>query len=156
MFNLFNIRLLNIAIFQFKNLIFVILLSLCSLTAQANQHTIGDVTIHYNAFNASIIPAEVAAQYKIARSARSGVVNISVLKNGKPIIANIFGHGKNLAGQLKELAFKEIKEDKAVYYIASFTYGNGEQLIFDLKVQPEKKDLLIPLRFKQQLFVDKK
>ena len=128
------------------------LLLFFSLSSNANQHTVGDITIHYNALSTALIPAEVAAQYKITRSGRTGLVNISVMKNGEPVIANIFGHGKNLAGQLKELAFKEIREEKSVYYIATFSFSDGEKLSFDLQVQADKKGKLIPLQFKQQLY----
>ena len=114
----------------------------CHFSATANEHTVGDVTVNYNALSAALIPAEVAAQYGITRSGRTGIVNIAVSKGGKPVIANIFGHGKNLTGQLKELAFKEIKEENAVYYIATFTFRDGEKLHFDLQVQAEKKRYL--------------
>ncbi len=141
---------------RLKKILVLLCLSTLSLTSHANQFSIGDVTIHYNAMNSSVIPAEVAAQYGIKRSDRIGLINISVLKNGHPVIANIFGHGKNLIGQLKELAFKEIKEDKAVYYIATFNFSNAEKLSFDLQVQAEKTGSLIPLEFSQQLFSEQK
>ena len=114
-------------------LLFIILAS-ATFSVFANEHTVGDVTIHYNAFNSSVISADVATQYHITRSGQTGIINISVMKNGKAVIANIFGHGKNLAGQLKELAFKEVKEDKAIYYIATFSFRSNEKLIFDLQV----------------------
>jgi hypothetical protein len=122
--------------------------------ATANEQKVGDVTIHYNAFNSSAISAEVASQYGIRRSGQTGIVNISVIKNGKPVVANIFGNARNLIGQLKSLAFKEIKEDKAVYYIATFTFRSDEKITFELQVQPDKQGILMPLQFKQALFVD--
>lgn len=130
------------------------LLFVFSFPATANQHTVGDVTIHYNALNSALISPEVASQYGITRSGRTAIVNISVMKNDKPVVANIFGHGKNLTGQLKELAFKEIKEEEAIYYIATLTFSNAEKLSFDLQVQAEKAGALIPLQFKQQLFTE--
>ncbi|TQV74058.1 DUF4426 domain-containing protein [Aliikangiella marina] len=139
------------------NLKLSIIIATCFLfapIAQANVHTIGDITIHYNALSTANIPAEVAAAYKIRRSGRTGIVNITVMKNDKPVIANVFGNGKNLTGQLKELAFKEIREDQAVYYIATFTFNNSEKLSFDLQIQPERKGKLIPLTFRQELFID--
>jgi len=137
-----------------KSLIFAIGSLFIAPLSYANVHTIGDITIHYNALSSANIPAEVAAAYKIRRSGRTGLVNITVMKNGKPVIANIFGNGKNLTGQLKALAFKEIREEQAVYYIATFTFSNGEKLSFDLQVQPERKGKLIQLNFKQELYVD--
>jgi hypothetical protein len=140
---------------RFGQLILLAGLSLLvALPSQANEHRVGDITIHYNALSSSLIPAEVAAQYQLTRSGRIGLVNITVMKNDIPVIANIFGHGKNLTGQLKELAFKEIKEESVVYYIATFDYTSGEHLSFDLKIQAEKKGQLIPLQFKQQLYAE--
>lgn len=123
-----------------------------SQIVSANTHTVGDITIHYNALGTSHISAEVASQYGITRSGRTGIVNIAVQNKGKAVIANIFGHGQNLAGQLKKLAFKEVKEENAIYYIATFTFVHGEKLSFDLQVQPEKQGKLIPVKFKQELF----
>ncbi|MET1257138.1 DUF4426 domain-containing protein [Aliikangiella maris] len=139
---------------HYLSFLFALTLLVFSPLASTTPHTIGDITIHYNALSSSNIPPEVASQYGITRSQKTGIINISVQKNGKPVIANIFGHGKNLAGQLKELAFKEIKEDNAIYYIAAFNFSNAEKLSFDLQVQPEKQGILIPLQFKQQLFAD--
>lgn len=137
----------------------IILALLIALTVispvYANQHSVGDVTIHYNALNTASIPAEVASKYNISRGARTGMVNITVMKNNQPVIANIFGHGRNLASQLKELAFKEIKEEDAIYYIATFTFNDQETVIFDLQIRPEKQGILIPLQFKQQMYTEK-
>ena len=131
-----------------------VLTALFSLSTSANEQTVGDITIHYNALSTSNISPEVAKQYGITRSARNALVNIAVQKNGKPVVANIFGHGKNLAGQLKELAFKEVKEENAIYYIATLTFTQGEKVSFDLQVQPEKEGKLLPLSFKQELFAN--
>lgn len=142
---------------KFVSQIVMLSLLFCAALASAsseNQHTVGDVTIHYNAFGSSTIPSEVAAAYGLTRSKRTGLVNISVVKNGQSVTANIFGHGKNLLGQLKELSFKEIIEENSIYYIATFNYSNEEQVMFDLQVQAEKTGQLIPLAFKQQFFVD--
>ena len=130
------------------------LLVVVPLFAAANQQTVGDVTIHYNVLSSAFISAEAATQYGITRSKRTGIVNISVKKNGKAVIANIFGNGKNLTAQLKKLAFKEIKEGDAIYYIATFSFRNKERLSFDLQVQPEKKGKLLSLKFKQQLYTE--
>ena len=137
-----------------KTVMSFFLLLVISHFSEANEQKVGDVTIHYNAFNSSAISAEVASQYGIRRSGQTGIINISIMKNGKPVIANIFGNAKNLIGQLKNLAFKEIKEDKAIYYIATFTFRNDEKLTFELQVQPGKQGILMPLQFKQALFVD--
>ena len=131
--------------------------------ANAEQHTVDDYTIHYNLLNSSFIEAKTATQYGIKRSKNIGLLNISVIKKsdtdpaastGKAVISNIFGHGASLAGQVKSLAFREIKEGDAIYYIATFPINNAERLSFDLQVQPEKVGKLIPIKFKKQVFID--
>ncbi len=145
-----------------STLILTFLLSLLlsiALPIQAEQHTVGDFTVHYSLINSSFLQPEVATQYGIKRSKNIGMLNISVIKKsdsemGTPVISNVFGSGKSLSGQFKELAFKEIKEENAIYYIATFAIGNGERLSFDLKVQPEKQGKLIPIKFKQQVYTN--
>ena len=146
-----------------SRLILVILFSLfpvlISIDVKAEQHTIGDFTVHYSLINSSILDPQVATQYGIKRSSNVALLNISIIKKsenemGTPVISNIFGNGRSLAGQFKELAFREVKEDKAIYYLATFTISDGERLSFDLKVQPEKQGKLIPIKFKQQVFVN--
>jgi len=68
------------------------------------------------------------------------------------VIANVFGHATNLIGQLKKLAFKEVKEDNAIYYLATFPINNAETLKFDLQIQPNKAGKLLPLSFRTQVF----
>ena len=141
------------------NLFPVALLFLFSSTLLANEHTVGEYTVHYNLLNTSFIEPKIATQYSIKRSKNIGMLNISVMKksdSGKEtaVISNIFGHGASLAGQVKSLAFKEIKEAEAIYYIATFSISDRERLSFDLQVQPEKAGKLIPLKFKKQVFVD--
>ncbi len=137
----------------------LLLAFLFSSPVVAEQHTMGDYTVHYNLLNSSFIEPKIATQYGIKRSKNLGLLNISVIKKsdkaeGTAVISNIFGHGASLAGQVKSLAFKEIKEADAIYYIATFPINNGERLSFDLKVQPEKVGKLIPIKFKKQVYVD--
>ncbi len=134
-------------------------LVLISTSSRAEQHTVGEFTVHYSLFNTSFLTAEVANQYGIKRSKRIAMLNISIIHNaGKPnetaVISNVFGNGVSLAGQLKQLAFREVKEENAIYYLATFPINNGERLSFDLKVQPLKTGKLIPIKFKQQVYID--
>ena len=133
--------------------------ALISNSINAEQHTVGEFTVHYNLLNSSFIEPKIATQYGIKRSKNIALLNISVIKKsdnpeGTAVISNIGGHGASLAGQLKELAFKEIKEGSAIYYIATFPINNGERLSFDLYVQPLKQGKLIPIKFKKQVFID--
>jgi hypothetical protein len=144
---------------KFAALFIIASIAVLSSKIAAEQHTVGDFTVHYSLINTSFLEPEVATQYGLKRSKNIAMLNISVLKKsdaemGTPVICNVFGNGRSLSGQFKELAFREIKEDKAIYYIATFAIGNGERLSFDLQIQPEKQGKLIPIKFKQQVYTD--
>ncbi|PHS18606.1 MAG: hypothetical protein COA86_07915 [Kangiella sp.] len=149
-----------------------IIFALFTNSLLANEQQVGEYTVHYNLFNSSMITPEVATQYKLKRSKNIALLNISVVRNSTGsesdlssdsstapdkvvgVISNVFGQGQSLSGQHKGLAFREIREETAVYYIAQIPVFHGERLSFDIQVQPEKKGKLIPISFKQQIFIE--
>ena len=140
--------------------IFTVTLIFVFNNAGANEQKVGEYTVHYNLFNSSVITAEVATQYNLKRNKNIALLNISVVRNSVDddkvigVVSNVFGQGSSLSGQHKGLAFKEIKEETAIYYIAQVKVFHGERLSFDIKVQPEKQGKLIPISFKQQIFIE--
>jgi len=144
---------------KFLLILIATLLSISS-SIHANEQQVGEFTVHYNLFNSSMITPEVATQYKLKRSKNIALLNISVVRNTTDsdkvvgVISNVFGQGSSLSGQHKGLAFREIKEETAIYYIAQIPIFHGERLSFDIQVQPEKKGKLIPISFKQQVFIE--
>ena len=88
------------------------------------------------------------------RSKSQGVVNVSVLKAGKPVAAQVSGSVKNLLGQDYPLTFKQLKEgDEAIYYLAQFPFESREVLRFNLNVRPSGA-APIDFDFTQEFFPD--
>lgn len=114
----------------------LLLMSLClSLPALAEQkQSYGDLDVHYSAFNSGFLQPEVAAATGLVRSKSQGVVNVAVLKAGTASSAKVSGTVKNLLGQSTALSFKEVKEGKAIYYLAQFPFEQRETLRFTLNV----------------------
>lgn len=114
----------------------LLLMSLClSLPALAEQkQSYGDLDVHYSAFNSGFLQPEVAAATGLVRSKSQGVVNVAVLKAGTASSAKVSGTVKNLLGQSSALSFKEVKEGKAIYYLAQFPFEQRETLRFTLNV----------------------
>ena len=114
----------------------LLLMSLClSLPALAEQkQSYGDLDVHYSAFNSGFLQPEVAAATGLVRSKTQGVVNVAVLKAGTASSAKVSGTVKNLLGQSSALSFKEVKEGKAIYYLAQFPFEQRETLRFTLNV----------------------
>ncbi len=119
---------------------------------------IGNYVVHYNAFRADSLPADVARNYGIPRSRNRAMINISVVRKdggiGTPVESLIRGSATNLNNQLTILVPREIKEPGAVYYIDHFRVHNGETLRFSLEVTPEHTGNSHAVQFEQRFFTD--
>ena len=129
-------------------------LSVTAMAADAikgeRQETFGDVTVHYNTFNSTYLTPDIAKSAELIRSKNQGVINISVIKDGKPLMAQVSGSIKDLTSQTVPLKFKQITEQGAIYYIAQFPVDQQEVRTFDIKVQTGDK--INTINFNQELF----
>jgi len=114
------------------------------------KETFGDVTVHYNTFNSTYLTPDIAKSAELIRSKNQGVINISVLKEGKPLMAQVSGSVKDLTSQTVPLQFKQITEQGAIYYIAQYPVDQQEVRTFDIKVQTGDK--INTINFNQELF----
>jgi hypothetical protein len=125
------------------------------MAISAQFQNIKDLEVHYSAFNAQFLTAEVARSYDIKRSGYNGVLSISVLDRyqaGKPAIeAKVTGSAKNLLGSIRKLEFKPIKEGEAIYYIAQFPITNEELLRFTINIDGQLKGRG-PINFQQTFY----
>ncbi|MGI9228319.1 MAG: DUF4426 domain-containing protein [Gammaproteobacteria bacterium] len=123
------------------------------------SRSFGDYTIHYSAFPSDMLTPEVARDYGIKRSKNRALLNISVLKKhmgttGVSATAVIEGTAKNLNQQLRNVDFKEIKIEAAVYYLGQVRVSNEETLEFELNITPTGEDAALNFSFKQQFFTE--
>ena len=129
-------------------------LSVTAMAADAikgdRQEKFGDLTVHYNTFNSTFLTPDIAKAAELTRSKNQGVINVSVLKDGKPQMAQVSGTVKDLTSQSVPLKFKQITEQGAIYYIAQFPVDQQEVRTFEIKVQ--NGDKLNPINFNQELF----
>ena len=134
-----------------------VLTACLSLTAMAadvikgeRKETFGDVTVHYNTFNSTFLTPDIAKAAGLTRSKNQGVINVAVIKDGKPLTADVSGSVKDLTSQTVPLKFKQITEQGAIYYIAQFPVDQQEVRTFDIKVQ--NGDKINTINFNQELF----
>lgn len=137
--------------------LYALLLAAFALPSSAGQSiNIKDIEVHYSAFNSTFLTPQVARSYQLTRNGYSAILNISVLDTaslGKPALeAHISGQARNLIGQTRSLQFREIKEDKAIYYLAEFRISNEESLTFDIAIDSGNKGTG-KLRFTQKFYV---
>ena len=114
-------------------------LSLSAVAADAikgeRKEVFGDVTVHYNTFNSTFLTPDIAKAAELIRSKNQGVINVSVIKDGKPLSANVTGTVKDLTSQSVPLNFRQVTEQGAIYYIAQFPVEQQETRTFTINVQ---------------------
>jgi hypothetical protein len=114
------------------------------------KEVFGDVTVHYNTFNSTFLTPDIAKAAELIRSKNQGVINVSVLKGGKPLIAQVSGTVKDLTSKTVTLAFRQVTEPGAIYYIAQYPVDQQETRTFEIKVQTGDK--INTINFNQELF----
>jgi hypothetical protein len=119
----------------------------------------GEYTVHYQAVNSTFVDADIAEQYGIVRSERRAFLNISVMKTASDgtmaaVPAVVSGGKRNLLGQSGEIAFREIREENAIYYIGEFEFSNAEFVRFAIAVQPEMVGESHEIRWETRMYGD--
>lgn len=115
--------------------------------------------IHYNAFNSTLIPAEVASRHGLTRSGNRGLINIAVLEKQAdgstlPVSAEVKGNTRNIVQQVQNLSFNEVTETNAIYSISSFQFTNEDLLTITLNVKPATTDKTYTIEMKNTFYVD--
>jgi hypothetical protein len=122
-----------------------------------SSKTFGPYEILYSVVPTAFIAESTAAAYQITRAKNQAMVNVSVRKQGDdgdvPQAAVVKGTYSDLM-QSKALAFREVREQGAIYYIAAFRHGDKELLRFDLSVQVDPQLPAQKISFTRKLFVD--
>lgn len=130
------------------------------LTVMATQSSaeikkdLGDWEVHYIALNTTFLTPEIARANDIVRSGRNALVNISVLdkRSKEAQDVTITGTARNLIGNTKKLSFKQVKEGKAIYYLASVAFADKEVLRFDIDIIKGRVNQ--NLTFQQTMYVE--
>jgi hypothetical protein len=125
----------------------ILLLCAFSLSAFAADHTpptreesFGDVTVYYNAFASSMLQPAVAKAAGLTRSKGLNLLNVTVLKNGKPLPANVSGSYKALAGTSNPLAFRQVADHGSISYIAEVPVNQADTYTFNISVKAGSDD----------------
>ena len=120
----------------------MLLISLClavpALAADAakpeRKEVFGDITVHYSVFNSTFVQPATAQAAGLVRSKNQGVINITVLKAGKPSVANVTGSVSDLTSRQSNLSFKQVTDQGAIYYLAQFPVEQEENRTFAITV----------------------
>ncbi|MDD2048023.1 DUF4426 domain-containing protein [Pseudomonas putida] len=129
-------------------------LSMSAVAADAikgeRQEVFGDTTVHYSTFISTFLTPDIAKSAELVRSKNQGVINVSVIKAGQPVVTQVSGTVKDLTSASVPLKFKQITEQGAIYYIAQFPVEQQETRTFTIDVGIGGKTETIS--FNQELF----
>jgi hypothetical protein len=130
-----KIKLLTLTFFCLFSLLFTI----NALAETAKEYA--NHIVYYNAFPTDSLPPQMTKQYGLKRSKNYALINVSVMEKGAGtptgVRSSVTGQVKNLMGQTRALEFREIREGKAVYYIAQVGVQGKEVVNFYLDIRPE-------------------
>lgn len=136
------------------SVLLVACLSSAAIAADAikgeRKEVFGDTTVHYSTFNSTFLQPETAKAAQLVRSKQQGVINVSVIKAGKPVVTQVSGNVKDLSSRSVPLTFKQITEQGAIYYIAQYPVEQQETRTFTINVGIDGKTETIS--FNQELF----
>ena len=136
------------------SVLLVACLSTTALAADAikgeRKEVFGDTTVHYSTFISTFLQPDIAKAAQLVRSKNQGVINVSVIKAGKPQVTQVSGSVKDLSSRTVPLSFKQITEQGAIYYIAQFPVEQQETRTFTINVAIGGKTETIS--FNQELF----
>ena len=144
------------SIFLFSTLV----LGLFSMQSNAEQKQVfGEYEVHYIGLSSSFLTPEVAKIYDIPRSRALGFLNISVLQKTAndelpaALNATVSGKIRNLIGQSRDIEFRRVQEGKAIYYISTFRFDDGDMYNFDLDIVPSNaKQKNFDVKFSQRFY----
>ena len=156
MFTFKSTSLFTRAIFLLSTLV----LGLFSIQSSAEQKQVfGEYEVHYMGLSSSFLTPEVAKIYDIPRSRALGFLNISVLQKKATdelpaaLNATVSGKVRNLIGQSRDIDFRRVQEGKAIYYISTFRFDDGDMYNFDLDVVPSNaKQKNFDVKFSQRFY----
>ena len=121
-----------------------------AMAEQVFRH--GEFEVHYVVLPTTFLKPSISHDYAIGRARNLAMVNISLIdKTGSPVKCEVKGQAINLLGQTKNLNFRTVTEDKAIYHIAELRHDNEEMMRFKLEISGEFRKI-IAVEFEQKLY----
>ena len=104
----------------------------------AGHKETSDHIVYFTSIDSRLVPPMVARSHGLPRGPRYLTVSVTVhtTASAKAVAAQITGHTTNLLAQQVSLEFKEVREQDALYYLATHTADQKDTHRYRLVVQP--------------------
>lgn len=119
----------------------------------------GPYELHYSVVNTTFIEPEVAATYNLVRGEKRAILNLAVrehVADGNTVARpmQLKGRSWDLIQKTDQLAFQEVREGPAIYYIAEVEFLDKEWRHFEVHFRPGGADETYTFRLKHQMYKD--
>ena len=142
-------------------LLLFVLLGVASAASAQQSEMFGPFELHYSVVNTTFLEPQVAARYGITRGEKRAILNLALrehLEGGRD--GGDTARSMALEGrtwdliQSQALEFREIREGKAIYYIAEFKFIDEEWRFFEVDFRQQGADKTYTFTFRHQLYID--
>ncbi|MDN6297786.1 MAG: DUF4426 domain-containing protein [Halomonas sp.] len=136
-------------------------LSLMALAAHGGQQaSANNYEIHYSAVSTRFLTPEVAHAYGLQRSAGLGLINVSVREKQddgttRPVNAGVKGSVGTLDDAPGALNFRTVRDNGAVYQLATFRLQHDTPMHFTLKVRADRNAEPERITFIQRFYLER-
>ena len=120
--------------------------------AQAHEAKSGSYVLRASTVGSDMLSAETARRHGIQRSPLRGVLNVTVLKDGSTVRADIEAVARNLTGRRRSVALTETTANGYVSYTGVYDFVHGEVLDFSIRAQPRGIDQRLNLTFRDRMW----
>lgn len=127
------------------------------LARAGSDKDFGDYIVRCNAISTLQLVPAIAKQYGIERSAKRGLLNISVeSKTGTAhtVSANVTATVGDLTGHDKPIDVRETSENGDIDYLAEFPLDSSGTFVFTIKVMPAGRIQPFVMKCTQDLLAD--
>ena len=136
------------------------LLLACACAAHAEQFaTFGEYEVHYNAFRADFLPADVATQHGLTNSRDRGLLNITVLRRTESggtapseAALAVTATSRRVGPQLVRM--RPVLEDGTLNYLGEFRLQGEDTYRFEIEITPAGTARAHRVVFSQTLLED--
>jgi hypothetical protein len=141
----------------FSSLLIAALCIAPAISSADSDKDFGDYIVHYNAISTNQLLPAIAKQYGIERSAKRGLLNISVeSKTGNPhtVSAEITATVGDLTGHDKPISIRETSENGDIDYLGEFPIDASGTFVFKVKVAAPGQQQPFAVKFSQDLVAE--
>lgn len=120
--------------------------------AQTHTKEMGPYTVRSSTVSSETISAETARAHGITPSPTLALLNVTVLKNGQTVPAQVAAETRTMTGQARTIPMTATTSDKYVSYTGAYPFSPGETLEFMISARPQEAKETLTLNYRDRMW----